>query len=661
MRADAGFGDRPPRFAGRSNVMRRTDRLALAAAFVCLLPASLARAQDEPAMGELDETIVITATRTVRPVDRVGSSVTVIDAEDIARHQDRFVVDALERVPGVTVRRQSNRPGSQTSIFIRGADSDQTLVLLDGVRLHDPSAPNREAILDHLGVVDIERIEVLAGPQSVLYGSDAIGGVINIITRRGEGPPTGTLRFDGGTYSTFDLSAGVRGGGERHHYALSLSRIDSDGFSARSTPGSDDDGYGRTSIFARLGVGDERLGVEGSFQWLDAEIDIDSGANTATSRTDSRQYALSVAPHVSLLDGRWEQTLTGSLHRAERRNRGQGFVLPSEFTGALYELDWQHVLRPAAWLTTVVGGEYQHESGEFDLSKVGFPRVEATADSGAVYLDQQLELGKYIDVTAGLRVELHDRFGSEQTGRVTAVVRLGQTGGALHGSLANGFKAPTLAQLFNDSFGSANRNLTPEESFGWDLGYRQRLGSRASFGVTWFGNEIDDLILAVFDPATGSFPNRNVENVRTRGWEIGFHAVLLEGCRRLGDLTTQVAYTLTDTKAQDAASFGVISGGRLLRRPRHEAFGDLTWSPHEKLELTVDVLYVGGRFDIDPILFSPFEARSYVKVDVSGRVQLLEQLELFARIENVGNEQYEDVAGFETSGRAFYGGFRLEL
>jgi vitamin B12 transporter len=646
--------------------MHRIDRLALAAGLLCLAPAAPAAAQ-QPASTRVEppvERIVISATRTEKSIDRVGSSITVIDAAEIERFQDRLVIDALERVPGITVRRDSNRPGSRTAIFMRGADSDQTLVLVDGVRLHDPSAPNREAFLDHLGVEEIERIEVLAGPQSVLYGSDAIGGVINIVTRRGDGPPSATLRFEGGAYATFDTVASVRGGGARHYYSASLSYIDSNGFSASSSPAANDkDGYKRTSASVRVGVGDDVLGIDGSFRLLDAETELDAGAAPNSALTDSRQYALVVAPYVTLFDGRWEQKLTASMHRSERRNEGAGFSLPTAFEGTLYELDWQHVLRPSDWFTTVVGGQYEHESAVFDSSSAGFPtpRSDAQADSGAVYMDHQIAIGEYVDVTAGLRVEMHDNFGAHLTGRTTAALRLAESGLSLHGSLANGFKAPTLGQRFDDGFGSANPDLQPERSTGWDLGVRQRLGSRASLSLTWFGNEIDDLILAVFDPATFTFPNQNVESVSTRGIELKFEATLLDDCGWLGDLSTQLAYTKTNTKAQAAASFGVVDGGRLLRRPVQEVFSAFSWAPIRQLELTLGVLYVGERLDLAPVTFATFEADSYVKVDLAATIWLTDWLKLFGRTENIGNQQYQDVAGFDTSGRAYYAGFQLDF
>jgi len=646
-------------------VLRNRSVAVVAGFLVCAATAGLAQGAAGPAPEEaIDETIVITATRTSRPLDRTGSTVTVIEAADLELHQDRLVVDALERVPGITVRRDSNRPGSRISIFMRGADSDQTLVLLDGIRLHDPSAPNREAFLEHLGVEDIERIEVVAGPQSVLYGSDAIGGVINIITRKGAEGPEGVVRLEGGSFSTFDLAATVRGGTGGAYYSGSVVRRQTDGFSVSRLPGAGDrDGYASTTAHLRFGAGDEDLGIDGSFHLLDAETHTDVGAAPWRSKTDSRQYLLAIVPRVILFDGIWEQQLRASFHWAERDNAGSGFVLPSAFDSSLYELDWQNVLQVADGFTTVLGAEYGYESGEFDSSRTDFPVPSFTAEAnrGGLYVDEQIALGKHFNWTGGVRVEFHDRFGADLTGRTTVAIRVGSLGTSLHASLGTGFKAPTLAQLFDDSFASGNRDLRPENSLGWDVGVRQALGSRGDLRVTWFGNEVDDLILGVFDPGTFTFPNRNVESVRTHGLELGFEFRWLEGTTWFGDLTTHLAYTYTRTEAKDAASFGVIDGGRLLRRPDNEVFADWVWAPVPELEFVLDLLYVGERLDLDPVSFATFEADSFVTMGLAANYRASDRVELFFRAENLADERYENVAGFRSAGRSYYGGVRVAL
>ena len=228
--------------------------------FLCL-PA-FAESEEEPQEeGEPDRRVVVTATRVEQSPEKVGSSITVITHEDLQRHQDRLAIDALNRVPGVTVRRAGSRPGAQASIFLRGTNSSHTLVLINGVKLHDPSAPNREPFLEHLPVEDIERIEVLRGPQSTLYGSEAIGGVINIITKRGGDTFTATGSFEGGSHSTFTETVSARGTAGPIDFSVSGTRIDSNGISAVAGD-PESDGYSNTSVSVRLGAApSETFGV----------------------------------------------------------------------------------------------------------------------------------------------------------------------------------------------------------------------------------------------------------------------------------------------------------------------------------------------------------------------------------------------------------------
>ena len=639
--------------------MRVSISIVFGTTFFCVLVGGAAFAQDynEDDSGEEDrsaiETIVVTGTRTPRELAKVGSAVSIIDQEELSRNQDILVVDALERVPGITVRRSSNRPGSSTSIFIRGADSDQTLVLVDGVRVQDSSAPNRESFLDHLSIVDVERIEVIRGPQSVLYGSDAIGGVIHIITKTGSGPPSLHLRAQAGSFRTFDEAASVSGGGDSYHYRFSATRTDSRGFNIRGKSG-DRDGYARTTVSSRLGLGTEALGVDSSVQYISADTEIDTGTDFSRSDTQSEQIIFQVAPHLSLFGGKWSQTLAYSLNTAKRDTGGSGFVLPSDFESTFQEADWQHTVRPTEWATTVLGFEYEREDARF---KTPVATVDADVDQFAGYVDQHLSWDDWMDLTVGARVTKHDRFGTNFVGRAAIAVR-SRFGTKLHASVANGFKAPTLAQLFDTTFAAANRDLDPEKSLGWDIGIEQRLiAGRVWFDVTWFENDLDDLILAI--PPV--FQNTNVEKVRTRGVEAALDLCLFENVPWLGDARSRWHYTWSDTKAIRSASFGVSDGQRLLRRPEHEFFAELIWSPYYRVETVLSLQYVGERFDIDANSFARFKAKSYLLVNLSGSFEITGSVTLFGRIENLADKQYEDVAGFNTAGLSGYGGIKADF
>jgi len=259
-------------------------------------------------------------------------------------------------------------------------------------------------------------------------------------------------------------------------------------------------------------------------------------------------------------------------------------------------------------------------------------------------------------VTGGARYENHDSFGSSLTWRVTGAVELPVTRTLLRGSLGTGFKAPTLAQLFDDSFGSANPGLDPETSFGLDAGIDQRLfDDRLRLAASYFYNSIDDMIVAIFVPPF-AFVNENVENVRTQGVEATLQVELPLSVSLISN------YTYTHTRALDAASFGVSADGQLLRRPEHEANLDLSWSPlGGRANLTFGLLYVGERLDLDPVTFETVGAGAYVVLHLAGRYALTRWLEIHGRVRNLADADYEDILGFETEGISAFGGFTLSF
>ncbi len=648
--------DRVLRWTFGPRLAENSNRLAWGL-WLLLLGTGPVQAEEEDAR----EPIVVTATRLETPIDQVGSSVTVITAEEMEAHQDRHVVDALLRVPGLSVRRDGGRPGARPAFFLRGTDSDQTLVLIDGIELHDPSFPNREPFLDHLTVDNVERIEVLRGPQSVLYGSDSIGGVINIITRKGEGEPAFSARFEAGSFATFSESASFRAAGDHFHYSLTGTRIDSKGFSARPDDGlgvtRDDerDGYSDSSLSVRLGA-DPIPGFDFDLylQYLASDLETDLGAAPTTTETKAQQILFRAAPHLELLDGRWEQTLRYWLNDTTRKNEGASFGVPSRFDGFRYGFNWQHDLRLVDPVTIVSGFEYESETARFETPFA--PPFRARTHTLAFYLDSQFELWDRLFLTAGLRVEDHEDFGTEVTSRVTGAFQLDETGTLFRASLGTGFKAPSLAQLFDQSFGSANPDLEPEESFGVDVGFEQKLWKdRVRFGATYFFNDLDELIVAVPKGAF-VFRNENIEDVETQGVEITVRLQAIEA------LSIGGSYTFTDSEAKRAASFGLRKGGRLLRRPNHEF--NITATARllqERLGITLAVRYVGERDDIDPASFVVVEADDYVVVDLALSLALGPWLQVYGRVENLLDEGYQDILGFKNAGAAGYGGIRLKF
>lgn len=591
------------------------------------------------------ERIVVTATRTETPLRRVASTVTVITAEEIRRRQFRFVIDVLRSIPGVDVR-QDGGPGSRASIFIRGADSDHTLVLLDGVELNDPAAPSRLAILNSLTTDGIDRIEVLRGPQGTLYGADAIGGVIQIFTHRGVGAPTTIISGEGGSFSTGRGSVQVAGSNKTLSYSVAASYTELNGFSTSNT-GTEDDGYRNAtgSGSFRWSLTDQ-LDLDVIARFTDDRVDFDGFIEEEDHFIDSRMELLKVQPRLSLRNGRWKQEFTLQEIRHERKTTS---AFPSRVRGELRTVSWQNEVKVGDSHDLVLGLEAEEETARFDNFKTDATTV-------ALFAQDAVALGDHGFATFGFRYDDHSEYGGEATYRATGGYEF-KSKTTIRGSAGTGFKAPSLLQLNPLGFGG-NPTLSPERSRGFDVGIDQLLhDGSVLFGVTAFHNRIEHLIIPVFDVGSGTFLNLNIDEARAKGVEAYINA------QPLAHLGFGFSYTFTDTEAIGTpAGFGLTEGSELLRRPRHKASVEVHGKLlHGDLELSLGGRYVGSRADIDPISFSATEAASYQVYRLAASWRWTSVITVTARIENLLDEEYQDVLGFSTADRSGYVGIRMSF
>jgi len=644
------------------NLLSQCPWLLCASIFLLLAPSTFVHgdqdaADDQQTQKQKDESngqVVITATRIETPIEESGSAITVIGAQDMHNRQQLMVGEALQFSPGVDIRRSGGR-GSQTSIFTRGTDSDHTLLMVDGIRLTDPSLPTSAPFIDDLTIGNIDRIEILRGPQSTLYGSDAIGGVINVISPKGSGPATFGFGFEAGSHQTVIERFTTQAGFEHLNYSFSVSRFDIGGFSA-TTADSERDPYRNTSLAGRIGFEPTDLfGVDLFLRHSNAQIEIDSGADPGISDSENDILLFKVQPHWTVIEDVWEQKLGMWVTDIQRDNKGTGFSLPSSRKGTISGMDWQNNIFLDTWDQVVTFGvEYREEEAEGEQP---FGAFEGRTRNLAFFLQDQFRPIEPLTLTAGLRVDNHDDFGSETTYRLTGAYTVDHTQTTIRSSYGTGFKAPSLAELFDATFGSDNPNLDPESSHGFDVGIEQPFDEgRWTFGTTYFYNDIDDMIVAIFDSNSGNFVNTNVEQVMTQGVEI---FILWKPAEHF---QAKASYTYTDTEAVNAASFGISDKSRLLRRPLHKASLDLThFFAHDRGSLTLTMLYVGIRDDLDPVSFSTVEADDYFVVNASGRFRICDHVELFGRVENIFDQEYEDVLGFATSRAAAYAGVSINF
>jgi len=494
--------------------------------------------------------VVVSPTATVTPVDQIASSVTVITAKDMERDQRRTVPDALAAVPGLNIV-QTGGPGGLTSVFMRGTNSNHTKILIDGIDASDPSNPNRSFDLGQLLTSDIQQIEVLRGPQSGLYGADALGGVISIITKKGEGPPRATGMIEGGSFGTFNQTASLSGAQDRINYAFNVAHFRATDIPVTPPellpPGQKAIGnnYDNMTFSTKLGADvSENLTLNAVVRYTDATLHFTGDAfdpvtfasfpSAAQSTQIVHQLFTREEAVWSMLDGRIKNYFGVNYSNNWNYNISPGDAAPTITTGDRLKYDWHTVTQLAPYHTVIIGAE--HETETLQTSSVSAENVNKAA-----YVELQSQFANRLFLVENVRQDDNDRFGDHPTFRLAPALIVPFTETKLKGSYGTGFKAPTLNQLFVSFpafFFFANPNLKPEESVGYDAGFEQPLlNDRVRFGSTYFHNDITNLIQSVVDPATFSSTNVNVGRATTEGTENFVAATITDRIRVRADYT----------------------------------------------------------------------------------------------------------------------------
>jgi vitamin B12 transporter len=604
-------------------------------------PALAQTAQDE---------VVVSATRLPTPASEVGSSVTVITAADIALKQQTTLPDTLRDVPGLNLV-QNGGPGGVTSLFIRGADSNQTKVLVDGIDVSDPSTPGGSFEFADFLTGDVQQLEVLRGPQSGLYGSDAIGGVVDVVTRSGSGPARVQAVLQGGSFGTFDQSAGLSGGGGRTSYAFDLQHL-----KATDTPvtplellppdqARNNDAYDNLTLSTKIGLSPVQgldLGLVARYVRSDlrftGDFDFGPGPDPVQSQTVSDQLFTRATARLSLLGGRLDQTLGVGFTDYQGVERIPNNPDAPE-NGDRIKADWQADFR-------LMGGETLTAGAEGERDAIRNSPVSASVTNAAGYLQLQSSLGGRLFGTESVRYDSNGQFGGKTTYRIAPALLIPETGTRLKASVGTGFKAPSLNELYVSypAFGFfGNPALRPETSFGYDVGFEQALArGRVSFGATWFHNDIKNLITANATFTT----NVNVGRATTSGVES------FVVWRPTGALSLRGDYTYT--RAWDD-----ILNQELLRRPQNKATLAAEWRATSKATLTGTLLYVGPWIDGNRDFTIPrLTAPGYVTVNVTGEYKADAHWTLFGRLTNLLDRRYQEPIGFLAPGFGAFGGVK---
>jgi vitamin B12 transporter len=595
------------------------------------------------------EDVGVAPTGLAQPVEQSGSAVTVITDREIDARQARSAPDVLKTVPGLDVV-QTGGPGGTTSIFTRGTNSNHTKVFIDGIDVSNPFDANRTFDFGLLQAYDLARVEVLRGPQSGLYGADALGGVIVLYTKEGDGPPTLEALAEGGSFDTFNQAVSARGSSGPVRYAFNVSHTDIGAIPvtppALLAPGGTgaDYAYENWTFSTKLGVDVlPALAVNVAARYVETDYAFLSDLADPRLSTTATEQLYTRAEVVGRAWGGRLTSIAGIAYTevdSDTRTPSFGDTIG---TGMRTRADWRTVATLAPGVVAVVGADRQNE-------RLTQPGLAVEEESGGVYVQGQVEPIPDLFLVGNVRHDTNENFDAATTWRIAATAVGRETGTTFRVSAGTAFKAPSLTQRFQDFpafFFFANRNLQPEESRGMDIGVEQALfRDRMRIGATYFRNTITDLIEFSFDPVTFTSTVINVGAAETSGIE-AFAAVDLSDTVRL-----RADYTYT-------AATNEVTGADLLRRPRHKAALALGWQALPPLLVTTTLRYVGERADVDRVTFATVDQPGFVTVDVAGEYALDQRVSLIGRVDNILDERYDDPNGFLRPGLGAYVGVRV--
>ena len=645
----------------------------------------LADSEESDSIPLMEETVV-TATRTETPVKDLGVSTTVVTGKEIKERQAVDVLDVLRDVVGINVVRTGGR-GATTSLFIRGGEDNFTKVLIDGV-----SANLAGGAFDFgtLLTENFDRIEIVRGPQSALYGSDAISGVINFITKPGEGKPSVRASTANGTYLKGDhnyigeQSVGFTGANEWFGASLAYARVDDNGYLDVN------DDYYNNTFSGRVDLNPmDNLNFTFTGRYEDAKDKFPTeDAGDKYSPLDPNQD-LKTDDWVSGINGQyqmfpWLEHVVLLGYHYNKMNFNDPEDLPADSFGAFfseteekhYSVDYHFNIRYPATETMrstfTAGFEYLDENYDQQTKSIflGFEsrdKLNKDRDNRGWYAQEQLTFFEHLHLAAGARYEDNSEFGNEFVPRGSAAYELTQTGTIFRAAAGKGFKTPTFTENFSRGFATGNPDLDPEKSFSWEAGVDQQLWeNRLAVGATYFHQKFDDLITYVNRPD----PQPDFENIQAAESK-GIELTAL--CKPGYGFTVGGNYTYLDTEVTDDGGQGGPSspfeqGKQLLRRPHNTASGFINWT-RKGFQIRFDGLYVGKRDDLD---FRTFPAKrvtldDYFVVDLATSYtfnlnhRYLKEFKIFGKVQNLFDENYEEAFGFTPPEPSFRVGLAFKM
>jgi vitamin B12 transporter len=602
----------------------------------------------------------------------LSESVTVISREEIEARQVIDLVELLRGVPGLNVA--GGARGTVATANVRGGSETYNLILVDGVKINDAQAFYTLATLT---TDNVERIEIVRGPLSALYGADAMSAVIQIFTRQGQGPLSGEVSFGAGNQDTFEESAALTGGIGRWRYSVGVGRIDGDNHLPINSS------FHQTTASARVDYApSSRLDVGVTLRYTDSHSDVPAAGPDRFLPLDPNQSLLQTRLVLGARVGftvtpAWQQTLQLGFQRYTfdirdaRDPEVDVAALQSDSTEQRVSLDyaWNFTPPPVLDVSTLLtlGLSYEHDRADLrlQLTETPSPVVQSAGqvgDTTGLYLQAQADWEGRLFLTTGLRVDWVSRYGAQVSPRASAAYLLGKTNTKIRAGFGEGFKPPSFIQLFGDgsAFVVGNPDLSPERSQSWEVGFDQALaGDRVEVSVTYYDVRYQDLIGLVL----GGVPSFvNVREAAARGVESTVRV------RPWPGMTLSGTYTYLDTEVLDSGGSAPNEfpvGASLLRRPKNLGSLALDWTPG-LLALRVTALFVGDSEDTDlrTLPAQRVQLPGYTRIDLAASYVLLKnrgrlrELSLFGRVLNLLDTDYEEAFGVTAPGRTFLVGLR---
>ncbi len=596
----------------------------------------------------------MTANRIPTEAAKVGSSVSTLSAEDLRHGQHIFLDDALRTLPSISITQTGSR-GSVSDIRIRGEEAYRTLVLLDGLEISDPAGTQVSTNLANLLAGNTEKVEVLRGPQSMLYGADAIGGVVSIQSKRGAEGLEGTMQAEYGSYDSYGTSASLLAGQGPFDVSLFGARYETSGFSSKSGDLSlaDDDGYDNWTAHGVLGVEPaENIRIESVLRYVTGRSEFDGFSGDPDRLLLTDEFAVRVVAKGQFLDDRLSSKLAYNFFDTRRDDLSNGvpFAFGSKFDGKRHKLESENSFEIIENQTILIGGDFEDEEIVTDTGN-------GEADIWGVYGQWQGEFKERLFLTAGMRFDEHSTFGEHLGFRGTAAFLtdlLGQGDGStkFRASAGSGFRPPSLFEIaFNESSPSAPLpDLREEKSFGWDVGIEQSaLNDALQIELTYFQTRIKDELR--FDNVAFDRYFQADGNTVSKGIELGV------AVNPLANLTIAANYTFTESEVN---SPDAEDGLPRVRRPKHLA------------NVRANYTFFADRANINLIVRGAAEIQDgfrefrtvledYMTVDLGASFRIHENAEIYGKVINLFNADYQEVDGFNTPDASGFGGIRISF